>query len=79
MRKQELVHLHGLLAETMQSLVDQGVVPAGVWDEYDALGVHANAVHAPKGDHREAVLLLTTAIRAGLAQSTPEQPGTSAS
>ncbi len=67
-----------MLVETARSLVDQGVVPAEIWDEYDALGINANAIHASKGDHREAVLLLAAAIRAALARPTPEQPETSA-
>jgi hypothetical protein len=63
MRKQELVHIHGLLVELTRSLVDQGAVPAEIWSEYEALGMTAYAVHAQKGDHEEAVLLLATALR----------------
>lgn len=60
MRKQELVHLHGLLVVVTQSLVDQGAVSAGIWNEYEALDINAYSIHARKGEHEEAVLLLAT-------------------
>ncbi|WP_251330920.1 UPF0058 family protein [Haloplanus pelagicus] len=66
MRKQELVHIHGLLVEITQSLVDQGTVSAEVWNEYKALDISAYSIHAQKSDHEEAVLLLATTLRAAL-------------
>ena len=78
MRKQELVHIHGLLAEITQSLVDQGTVSAEIWDEYDALGVKSFSVHASKSDHEEAVLYLATALRTTLERLTEEQSAISA-
>lgn len=73
MRKQELVHLHGLLVEVTQSLVDQGVVSPVIWNEYEALETTANSIHAQKRDHRQAVLLLATALSTALEQPTDEQ------
>lgn len=70
MRKQELVHLHGLLVELTQSLVDQGVVSAEVWRAYDALDIDAHSIHAQKGSHEEAVLLLAATLGTALEQPT---------
>jgi hypothetical protein len=74
MRKQELVHLHGLLIEVTQSLIDRGALPPEVWSEYEALDTNAYAIHAPKGEHREAVLLLAATVAADIEQSTEGQP-----
>jgi hypothetical protein len=73
MRKQELVHIHGLLVEITRSLVDQGTVSPEIWKEYEALDVNAHSLHAHKSDHEEAVLLLATTLRATLEQRTDGQ------
>lgn len=73
MRKQELVHLHGLLVEITASQVEEGVVSASLWNEYKALDIDSYAIHAQKGDHEQAVLLLATTLGARLEESTEEQ------
>lgn len=73
MRKQELVHLHGVLVEVTQSLVEQGAISAEIWTEYETLDVSANSIHAQKSEHLEAVLLLATALSVGIDQPTDEQ------
>lgn len=73
MRKQELIHLHGLLVETTQFLVDQGAVSTEIWNEYEALDINSYSIHAGKSDHEEAVLLLATSLRATVEQLTEEQ------
>ena len=70
MRKQELVHLHGLLVELTQSLVDQGVVSPEVWRAYDALDIDAHSIHAQKSGHEAAVLLLAATLGTALEQPT---------
>lgn len=77
MRKQELVHLHGVLVEVTRSLVEQGAVSAEICNEYERLDVNANSIHAQKGDHREAVLLLATALGATLERPAEELSATS--
>lgn len=77
MRKQEIVHVHRLLGEIAQFLVDQGTVSAKVWNEYEALGINPTSIHAQKSDHEEAVLLLATTLRATLEQLTEERSVTS--
>ena len=66
MRKQSLIHLHGLLVEVTRSLVESGTVSAGVWNEYEALNTSAYAFQAPKGEHKEAVLFLAATLEAEL-------------
>ncbi|WP_311172391.1 UPF0058 family protein [Halobellus ordinarius] len=73
MHKQELVHLHGLLVEITQSFADHGAVSDGVWNEYEALHTNAYSIHARKGKHQEAVLLLATTLGEELEQPTEEQ------
>lgn len=70
MRKQELVHLHGLLVEITRSLVDQGTISDEIWAEYEALDINAHSIHAPKDDHEEAVLLLATTLAATVERPT---------
>lgn len=77
MRKQELVHLHGVLVEVTQSLVEQDAVQAAIWDEYQTLDITAAAIHAQKSDHQKAVLLLAPALGTELEDATEEQPAMS--
>ena len=79
MRKQELAHLHELFVEVTQSLIDRGALPSEIRSEYEALDTNAYAIHAPKAEHRKAVLLLAATVAAEIEQSTEEQPALSAS
>lgn len=79
MRKQELVHLHGLLAEITEWLVDAGAVSATTWEEYEALEVDSYSINAQKREHEEAVLLLATTLSATVEQPTEEQSSISVS
>ena len=78
MRKQELVHLHGLLIEITRSLVEQGTVSAEIWNEYEALEIKAHSMQARKSAHKEAVLFLASTLRTTLTQVTEEQAAISA-
>lgn len=78
MRKQELVHLHGLLVEITQSLVDEGTISAEIKNEYEALDINAYAIHESKSDHEEAVLFLAATLSATLEELTEEQSAISA-
>lgn len=73
MRKQELVHLHGLLVEITESLVDEGAIPANIWNEYETLEIDACCIQARKSDHEEAVLILATTLTATLERPAEEQ------
>jgi len=61
MKKQELIHLHGLLAEVSnfyESIEDDDVS----LDEYADLGVRPTSIHKSKTDHKAAVFALATGI-----------------
>jgi hypothetical protein len=68
MKKQELIHLHGLLAqvrdhyeETRDAAVDH--------ETYDELGVRPTSIHKSKTDHKEAVFALADGITGELTET----------
>ncbi|MFB6079896.1 MAG: UPF0058 family protein [Haloferacaceae archaeon] len=61
MKKQELVHLHALLAEVRAAYEDRTGRPLEP-DEYDRLGVRPTSIHRSKDDHEAAVVLLASAL-----------------
>jgi len=65
MKKQELIHLHGLLAEvsTHCTATDDMIIDL---DSYDALGVRPTSIHQSKTDHKRAVFALAEGITSGL-------------
>ena len=61
MKKQELIHLHGLLAEVSnhyQSSIDVSLD----LEEYETLGVRPTSIHKSKTDHKAAVFSLAGGI-----------------
>ena len=61
MKKQELIHLHGLLAEVhtqVESWEDEEVP----LEAYNELGVRPTSIHKSKTDHKDAVFRLITGI-----------------
>lgn len=63
MKKQELIHLHGLLAEVRnhyEESVDIEVAP----EDYATLGVRPTSIHKSKTDHKAAVFALASDITA---------------
>lgn len=69
MKKQELVHLHGLLAE-VRSHYEQ-VQGTEVDDEqYRELGVRPTSIHKSKTDHKAAVMALSDAITTEMDEET---------
>ncbi|WP_121821469.1 MULTISPECIES: UPF0058 family protein [Halostella] len=61
MKKQELIHLHGLLAEISNHYEERNGVPVDL-DEYESLGVRPTSIHKSKTDHKAAVFALATGI-----------------
>jgi hypothetical protein len=59
MKKQELIHLHGLLAELQTQSDAAGETPS---DEYRDLGVQPTSIHRSKTDHKAAVFALIHGI-----------------
>lgn len=61
MKKQELIHLHGLLAEVRNHY--EGLAETDVsHEEYTKLGVRPTSIHKSKTDHKAAVFALADGI-----------------
>lgn len=54
MKKQELIHLHGLLSEVRGEYEGEDLDLS----EYDAFGVQPTSIHRSKTDHKKAVFKL---------------------
>ena len=65
MKKQELIHLHGLLAEVSTHCQMAGDITPDLAD-YESLGVRPTSIHQSKTDHKEAVFALADGITADL-------------
>ncbi|WP_232685775.1 UPF0058 family protein [Halobacterium zhouii] len=73
MKKQELIHLHGLLAEvgSFYEQCDEANIELG---DYDALGVRPTSIHKSKTDHKAAVFALSDGITSALDESEEAEP-----
>jgi len=63
MKKQELIHLHGLLAQ-VQHHFEKETGKTVEHDRYVSLGVQPTSIHKSKTDHKEAVFALARDITA---------------
>ncbi|MCU4753288.1 UPF0058 family protein [Halobacteria archaeon AArc-curdl1] len=74
MKKQELIHLHGLLAEVSNQCAKWNDCPVAL-DEYESLGIRPTSIHKSKTDHKAAVFALaggiTDSMREGEAEAVP--------
>jgi hypothetical protein len=61
MRKQELIHLHGLLLEVQKNCTQEADL-----SEYESLGIGASSIYRHKDEHRAAVFALIEAISGDL-------------
>jgi hypothetical protein len=61
MKKQELIHLHGLLAQ-VQNHYEEETGDTVEHDEYATLGVQPTSIHRSKTDHKAAVFALARGI-----------------
>ncbi|ELY39730.1 MULTISPECIES: UPF0058 family protein [Natronorubrum] len=71
MKKQELIHLHGLLAEVSNQ--------CAAWDdcqidleEYETLGIRPTSIHKSKTDHKAAVFALAGGITMNMREGEQE-------
>lgn len=73
MKKQELIHLHGLLAEVCNhyELRSENTIDHTAYDE---LGVQPTSIHKSKTDHKEAVFALAEGITSEIMIVEDEQP-----
>ena len=72
MKKQELIHLHGLLAQVQNHYEEQtgNVVEH---DRYTALGVQPTSIHKSKTDHKDAVFALAQGITGEMTEEETER------
>jgi len=68
MKKQELIHLHGLLAEVSNHYNVQGNEKINL-DEYESLGIRPTSIHKSKTDHKAAVFALASGITSTIAST----------
>jgi hypothetical protein len=72
MKKQELIHLHGLLAQ-VQNHYEQRTGNDVEHDEYETVGVRPTSIHMSKDDHKDAVFALAGGITDEMAGDATEQ------
>lgn len=70
MKKQELIHLHGLLAEVSNHYEQNAGAPD--FEEYESLGVRPTSIHKSKTDHKAAVFAIATGITSDIAEESQE-------
>ncbi|MCU4739976.1 UPF0058 family protein [Halobacteria archaeon AArc-m2/3/4] len=61
MKKQELIHLHGLLAEVSNQCAAWDDCPISL-EEYESRGIRPTSIHKSKTDHKAAVFALAGGI-----------------
>lgn len=61
MKKQELIHLHGLLAEVGNDFEQREGVSLDL-SEYQSLGIRPTSIHQSKTDHKAAVFALSDCL-----------------
>ena len=71
MKKQELIHLHGLLAEVSAHCTSTDDLSIDL-DSYHALGIRPTSIHQSKTDHKRAVFALAEGITASLTEEERE-------
>jgi hypothetical protein len=71
MKKQELIHLHGLLAEVRKHHEARTGVSAE-YESYQSLGVRPTSIHQSKTDHKDAVFALADGITTDMRRTETE-------
>jgi hypothetical protein len=72
MKKQELIHLHGLLAQ-VQNHYEEETGNDVEHDEYLTLGVQPTSIHKSKTDHKAAVFALARGITSEMERTEAER------
>ena len=72
MKKQELIHLHGLLAQ-VQNHYEERTGNTVEHDEYARINVRPTSIHKSKDDHKEAVFALADGIQSEMNDEKTEQ------
>jgi hypothetical protein len=77
MKKQELIHLHGLLAQ-VEEHYEMETDCEVEHDEYTSLGVRPTSIHKSKTDHKAAVFALVDGITSTMEEESRERVPASA-
>jgi hypothetical protein len=72
MKKQELIHLHGLLAQ-VQNHYEETTGNEVEHDEYERVNVRPTSIHMSKDDHKDAVFALAGGITSEMGDEKSEQ------
>jgi hypothetical protein len=72
MKKQELIHLHGLLAQ-VQNHYEEETGNDVEHDKYLTLGVQPTSIHKSKTDHKAAVFALARGITSEMERTETER------
>ncbi|MFP4530994.1 MAG: UPF0058 family protein [Halodesulfurarchaeum sp.] len=75
MKKQELIHLHGLLAE-VGNFYERVSAKELQLDEYESKGVRPTSIHKSKTDHKAAVFALAKGITGTMDSAESSEPVT---
>lgn len=70
MRKQELIHLHGLLMELHGEMTPDVSIDLS---EYEDHGIKPTSIHKSKGAHKDAVLTLSKSMATAVSDSESER------
>jgi hypothetical protein len=71
MKKQELIHLHGLLAEVSNQCAEWDNCQIDL-DEYESLGIRPTSIHKSKTDHKAAVFAIAGGITTNMREGEQE-------
>ncbi|MDS0478472.1 UPF0058 family protein [Natrinema sp. 1APR25-10V2] len=71
MKKQELIHLHGLLAEVSNQCAAWEDCQIDL-EEYESLGIRPTSIHKSKTDHKAAVFALAGGITTNMREGEQE-------
>ncbi len=71
MKKQELIHLHGLLSEVRNRFETRTDAPCE-FPNYDDQTTRPTSIHHSKNDHRAAVLTLANGLTNNMAEAEAE-------
>ncbi|WP_254271556.1 UPF0058 family protein [Haloarcula marina] len=71
MKKQELIHLHSLLAQ-VQHHYEAEAETSVEHDEYATLGVKPTSIHKSKTDHKDAVFALADGLTSDMVAESDE-------
>jgi hypothetical protein len=72
MKKQELIHLHGLLSEVHTQMESWENETLDI-SEYEAMGVRPTSIHRSKTDHKAAVFEIAEGLTTAMEETTTDR------